>query len=145
MAEVRPIKRRKVDKDTTIKEFKKENTENEVLEDYNELLINNGTNVGYTKQKYAQMLSYSQLTEVLTQNVSKTPNRSFTTYTKERLMNYISNPLSNIDNIREVSRYLYRISMNYKKIVDYYALMPLFHYNITYKIEDWATDRKSVV
>lgn len=85
-----------------------------------------------------QIINFSQLQEVLTQNVSKTQTKTFTQYTKELIAQYTQNPYSNIDTIREVSNFLMRVSMPYKKIIEYYSSMPLFSYNLTYNTPDWT-------
>ena len=102
-----------------------------------ELVVNNKT-VGLTNQRYAQMFNFADLQRIMTQNVSKTTNKTFTQYTKEKLQTYIRNPLANIDNIREVSNFLFRVSHNYKKIIEYYSLMPLYSYNIEYDVPDYS-------
>lgn len=69
---------------------------------------------------------------MLLQNVSKTQSKSYTKYTKETVQQYIRAPYKNQNNLRQVSQFLERISMPYRKIIEYYSLMPLYHYNITY-------------
>ena len=81
-------------------------------------------------QKYAQMINFQELQRILQQNISKGTSKTYTQYTKEKLQSYIKSPLANIDNLRDISAFLYRISHNYKKIIEYYAYTP---------------DRKSVV
>lgn len=83
------------------------------------------------ERKQAQKISFAQLQELLQRNVSKTYSKTFTTYTKELLRTYISSPNTNQDSLREISRFLCRYSMLYKKILMYYASMPLYYYNIT--------------
>lgn len=78
-------------------------------------------------------INYAKMKEIMLQNVSKTRNRTFTQYTKELIKQYVQNPYSNINNIRNVSAFLARTSMIYKKILAYYAQMPLFYYNLIYK------------
>lgn len=78
-------------------------------------------------------INYAKMKEIMLQNVSKTRNRTFTQYTKDLIKQYIQNPYSNINNIRNVSAFLARTSMIYKKILAYYAQMPLFYYNLIYK------------
>ena len=80
-------------------------------------------------------LSFEKIEQILMQNVSKTGNKTFTQYTKSLIKSYLQNPYSYRDSIREVSRYLYRVSTLYKKIILYYATMPLYHYNATYEID----------
>ena len=87
---------------------------------------------GYeVKRKRAQKINFAKYQELLQRNVGKTFTKTFTTYTKELLRNYISSPNNSQDNLREISRFLCRYSMLYKKLLMYYPSMPLFYYNIT--------------
>lgn len=95
-------------------------------------------------QKYAQMINFQELQRILQQNVSKGTSKTYAQYTKERLQTYIKSPLANIDNLRDVSAFLYRISHNYKKIIEYYAYTPIFSYNVSYRTPDWSTPPKDV-
>lgn len=78
-------------------------------------------------------INYAKMKEIMLQNVGRTRSRTFTQYTKELIKQYIQNPYRNIDNIRNVSAFLARTSMIYKKILAYYPQMPLFYYNLIYK------------
>lgn len=89
-------------------------------------------------QKYAQMINFQELQRILQQNISKGTSKTYTQYTKEKLQSYIKSPLANIDNLRDISAFLYRISHNYKKIIEYYAYTPIFSYNVSYNTPDWA-------
>lgn len=82
-------------------------------------------------------LDFSKIQELMLQNVKRTKSKTFTQYTKDLIKTYLTNPYSNIDNIRKVSAFLARTSMIYKKILSYFAQMPLFYYNLTYKA-DWT-------
>ena len=84
-----------------------------------------------TTRERAQKISFAKFQELLQRNVGKSFTKTFTTYTKELLRNYIQSPNNNQDNIREISRFLCRYSMLYKKLLMYYPSMPLFYYNIT--------------
>lgn len=76
------------------------------------------------------------LKHLLLQNVSKNgTNRSFTQYTKSLIKTYLQNPYSYRDQIREVSRYLWRVSALYKRLIMTYATMPLYNYTLTQKVE----------
>lgn len=83
------------------------------------------------KRERAQKISFAKLQELLQRNVGKSFTKTFTQYTKEMLRTYIQSPNSNQDNLREISRFLCRYSMLYKKLLMYYPSMPLFYYNIT--------------
>lgn len=78
-------------------------------------------------------MQFAKIKELMLQNVNKTKSKTFTQYTKDLIKRYIQNPYSNIDNIRDVSAFLFRTSMIYKKIITYFAQMPLFYYNLIYK------------
>lgn len=79
------------------------------------------------------VINYAKIQELMLQNVSRTKSKTFAQYTKERIKTYIQNPYSNMDNIRDVSAFLARTSMIYKKIISYFSQMPLFYYNLIYK------------
>ena len=83
------------------------------------------------KREVAQKLTFAQLRELIQRNVNRSVNKSFTQYTRELLEQYTVNPVSNIDNLREVSRFLTRVSMIYKQMISYFSTMPLYTYNIT--------------
>lgn len=82
------------------------------------------------KRERAQILSYEAIQQLMLQNVGKTAQKTFTQYTKENIIMYLQSPLANIDNIREVSRFLTRYSMIYKKLIAYYATTPLYYYHV---------------
>ena len=85
----------------------------------------------YVKREKAQKLLFSQIEEILQRNVTKSTNKSYTQYTKDLLRTYVQNPESNQDTLREISRFICRYSMIYKKLLMYYSAMPLYYYNIT--------------
>ena len=84
-------------------------------------------------------LNFANLQKLLQQNVSKTQTRSFVTYTKEKIKSYLINPLANINNIREVSQFVYRVSNIYKKVIWYFADLPLYSYNLIYNQSNWSS------
>ena len=83
------------------------------------------------KRTQAQKISFAKIQEILQRNVSKTLSKTYTQYNRETLDTYAQSPLNNIDNIREISRYLTRVSMLYKQMISYFSTMPLYTYNIT--------------
>ena len=91
-------------------------------------------------------IAFEKAQQILMQNVSKSGNKTFTQYTKSLIKQYLQNPYNNRDSIREVSRYLYRVSTLYKKIILYYATMPYYNYNITY-MQDFVKeiDREKIL
>lgn len=61
------------------------------------------------------------------------PSKTYTTYSKESLRNYLKNPLSdsNAKNIRKLSQYLYVLSAQYRRIIAYFASqVDLTAYNV---------------
>jgi hypothetical protein len=67
---------------------------------------------------------------ILQRNPSKNLTKSFNQYNRETLDTYAQSPLNNLDNIREISRFLTRVSMPYKLMLQYYASMYEYRYNI---------------
>ena len=69
--------------------------------------------------RLAQKLDYELLKKQLLQNVKNTNSKTYAQYTKDRIKSYIQSPGTNVDNLREVSRFLSRNSMIYKKFMEY--------------------------
>lgn len=69
--------------------------------------------------------------EILHQEIKSAGNKNFMQYTKDLIKTYVASPDKNQRTLREVSRFLCRNSMIYKKLIMYYASMPLYYYNIT--------------
>ena len=84
-----------------------------------------------SKRERAQKMNFAKIQEILQRNVSKNSNRTFMQYTKALIQQYLASPATNIDTIREVSRFLVRNSMIYKKMIYYYSTAPLFLYSLT--------------
>lgn len=56
-------------------------------------------------------------------DLSKTENRTFQTYSREILRTYLKSPKSYESQIRNLSRYLYRLCYEYRRICNFYARM----------------------
>lgn len=54
-------------------------------------------------------------------DLTKTQSRSYTIYNKENLRSYMQNPTSNENRLRNLSRFLYRVSQPYRRLVSYNA------------------------
>jgi len=80
-------------------------------------------------------LQFRKLKEILMQNVGKGTNISFYRYTKDLIKKYLANPYNYQNEVREVSRYLYRTNTVYKKIINSYATMPLYRYTLMQKYD----------
>ena len=55
------------------------------------------------------------------QDITKTQTRSYTIYNKENLRTYMKNPMSNESRLRNFSRFLYRVSQPYRRLVNHMA------------------------
>lgn len=87
---------------------------------------------GEYQKNFATTFDYSVLKRLVLQKADKTSLRSYSKYTKSKILTYIQSPQSNIDNIRAVSEWLYRVSMPYRKLIEYYSSMLLYDYNLIY-------------
>ena len=100
--------------------------------DERKIITKSADDNGYSeKRERAQKVTFEKLQELLQRNVKNNSNKTYTQYTKDLIKTYLLNPTSNIDTLREVSRFLVRNSMIYKKMIHYYATMPLFLYSVT--------------
>lgn len=85
----------------------------------------------FSSRESALRITFSKLNEILERDVRRSINKSYTQYAKDNIITYLQNPTSNLDNIREVSRFLERYSMIYRILMTYYAVSPLYFYNLT--------------
>lgn len=78
----------------------------------------------YAVKKEAQEAHFAKVKEAIQLiDLTKTETRSFTIFNKEKLRQYMQNPKSNESNLRNLSRFLYRVSHNYRRLVSYQAEM----------------------
>lgn len=82
------------------------------------------------KRDRAQIMDFSKQLEILQRNPSKNINKTFTQYTKDLVKTYLQSPATNQDTLRDISRFLWRNSMLYQRMIMYQASMPLYSYNI---------------
>lgn len=54
-------------------------------------------------------------------DLTKNQSRTYTIYSKENLRTYMKNPQSNENSLRNLSRFLYRVSQPYRRLVNYNA------------------------
>lgn len=75
----------------------------------------------YSKEEYRKELfaKASQAMQLL--NLQKTETRNYTIYNKENLRTYMQNPYSNENRLRNLSRFLYRVSQPYRRLIHYNA------------------------
>lgn len=82
----------------------------------------------FNMQKFAQMLIQR------IKNPNKTNDSStvaFSTYTKDNILNYLKSPTANVKSLKNASRQLFQNSIEYKRLVLYYAYMSLFAYVVS--------------
>lgn len=65
-----------------------------------------------------------QVKNLTLRDFTREVSRSYTIYSKDTLRNYVQNPQRNEDNLRQLSRFLKRYCMPYKRLINYYAEMP---------------------
>lgn len=71
-----------------------------------------------------------KLKELVLQDVKRGRTQSALQYTKSLVSTYLQNPINYRNQIINVSRFLYRVSAIYRKIILYYATMPKYNYCI---------------
>lgn len=84
-----------------------------------------------------------KLKELILQDIKRGKTQSFVQYTKSLVKQYLQNPYSYRSQIVGVSKFLWRMSTLYKKVILYYATMPLYNYNIVQKME-FSADNQDV-
>lgn len=82
-------------------------------------------------------------------DLTKAETRTFSTFSKETLRNYMKNPKANETSLRNLSRFLYRVSQSYRRLIDYNAqqvdlksiiVAPRIDFTKEYKAEDVFND-----
>lgn len=78
-------------------------------------------------------LNYERLKRTVVEEIEK--NRRFTGFLRERfgrnkIKNMIKHPEKNVHEIRALSRYLYIISSHYRRLINYFAQIMLYNYNV---------------
>lgn len=90
----------------------------------------NHTNEDSLDDKQPILMDFATLQKMVQKNLND-PSRERkrnTKYTKEQIVNFMKNPEVNQDNLREVSRYLYSFSPQYKRLINYFSNMLTFDY-----------------
>lgn len=91
------------------------------------------------KRDRAQIMDFAKQIEYLQRNPTTNYTKSFMQYNKDIVKTYVQSPATNQDTLREISRFLWRNSMLYQRMIMYQASMPLFSYNITQE-NDFSKD-----
>ena len=78
-----------------------------------------------------KMLDFKKsLNSLFLSDLKKDSTVKYTQYTKDKYRNYMRNPLANIKNLRGMSHFLYNVSMPYRRLIHYFASIPLFYWNL---------------
>jgi len=56
---------------------------------------------------------------------------SFQKFSKEKIIDYLKDPVKNEKNLRDASIYMYNNSCHYRRLILYYALMPIWTYTLS--------------
>ena len=80
------------------------------------------------KNAYEYAWKFAQLQKQALVNLESTSSSSVTysRFTQETLLSYMQTPKSNEKNIRNASIYMYDASPQYRRLIQYYALMPMW-------------------
>lgn len=74
----------------------------------------------YKEQRRQELFANAQKVMQLL-DLTKTKSRTYTVYSKENLRSYMQNPTSNENRLRNLSRFLYRMSQPYRRLLQYNA------------------------
>lgn len=92
---------------------------------------NNDFEVRKNSYEYAWRFAQLQKQALLNLESTTSSNVTYSRFTKETLLNYMQSPKSNEKNIRNASIYMYDASTQYRRLILYYALMPLWAYTLS--------------
>ncbi|WJV20702.1 hypothetical protein QU593_09830 [Rossellomorea marisflavi] len=81
-------------------------------------------------QNFTSVNFAAQLSKLILNDLNNTTNKSSLTikYTKEQIMNFLDNPRNSQKQLRDLSEYLYMVSSNYKRLIQYFSGMLRFDY-----------------
>lgn len=74
-----------------------------------------------TYQKYQEAFAATRDAIQLI-NLTQNESRTFVTFSRERLRQYMQNPKANEANLRQLSQFLYRMSHPYRRLINYQAM-----------------------
>ena len=83
---------------------------------------------------YSDLVSgvYANLSKIGIRNLESTSetNPTYTKYTKDQIVKYLANPASYEKQLRNMSKYLFNISNYYRRLIQYFANMSTFSYEL---------------
>ena len=78
---------------------------------------------------------FASLNRNLLRDIARSANDrttiTYTTYSIDDIMSYLRSPESNEATLRKISRQLYHSSTHYRRMINYYAFMPLWFYTVS--------------
>lgn len=82
-------------------------------------------------EKYSQ-LAFANLKKNIVQDLIKNRNESviYRKYSKERVVQMLETPQVFASALQEMSNFLYMVSPHYKRLINYYSMLPKFNYSI---------------
>lgn len=95
------------------------------------------------KQKDMLLSTYSKIAKqplVNTENVRQSA-LSYNKFSKENIIKYLQSPQTNATNIRNASIYMFINSSHYRRLIEYYAKMPLW----TYILMPYKYDNEKII
>ena len=86
------------------------------------------------RQKFALAFAKAMAQQTIHDPAGKTSrrtSRTYTTYTRENIEEWLSSPTSNEKNLRDASVFLYQTNSRYRNLLHYYANVPCWLYTIS--------------
>lgn len=82
--------------------------------------------------KFYNNLNFANLSKSILQDLRNNNTESvlYKKYKKEDILKFLENPQKNEKQIRELSNFLYIVSSHYRRLIDYFPLILLYHYNV---------------
>jgi hypothetical protein len=101
-----------------------------------------------TEEKTFSPITYAQLSKLIIADLNSINSTNKTAllakYTKEQIIGFLENPIKSEVQLRKLSQYLYSVSPNYKRLIQYFAGMLRFDYIVEpYDLDVEKVDIKS--
>lgn len=80
-------------------------------------------------QAYRDAL-FAALNRLQISPITKSYTETYTDFSKDKFRTYMKNPKNNEENLREMSRFFYRVSNPYRRLIRYFSDIPLFHWTL---------------
>lgn len=88
---------------------------------------------------------FAKMQQIQLRQVGKNVTKSYTQFTKADYRSYIENPANNEKNLREMSRFFYRVSTPYWRLIQYYSQLHLFYWTITPHLDFTGTVKQDKI